>query len=179
MLAADLVICGTGFRQHVPFFDDALHARLQDDAGNFMLYRQILPIDVPRLTFAGYNSSFFSPLSAEMAAVWTAAHLRGGITLPSRDRMRAEVHARLAWMAARTSGRHARGTNVIPFSMHNVDEVLDELGLNLGRLTRARQWLLPVDPRSYRRVTARMIRRTAEVGATGRVEPTQARRAAR
>ncbi|MFF4874988.1 flavin-containing monooxygenase [Micromonospora sp. NPDC000668] len=179
MLAADLVICGTGFRQHVPFFDDALHARLQDDAGNFMLYRQILPIDVPRLTFAGYNSSFFSPLSAEMAAVWTAAHLRGGITLPSRDRMRAEVHARLAWMAARTSGRHARGTNVIPFSMHNVDEVLDELGLNLGRLTRARQWLLPVDPRSYRRVTARMIRRTADVGATGRVEPTQARRAAR
>ncbi|MFI6243725.1 hypothetical protein ACIBEF_28035 [Micromonospora sp. NPDC050795] len=66
VLPADLVICGTGFRQHVPFFDEALHARLQDDAGNFMLYRQILPIGVPRLTFAGYNSSFFSPLSAEM-----------------------------------------------------------------------------------------------------------------
>jgi hypothetical protein len=33
-------------------------------------------------------------------------------------------------------------------------------GLNLGRLTRARQWLLPVDPRSYRKVASRMIRRT-------------------
>ncbi|MGQ5264473.1 flavin-containing monooxygenase [Micromonospora sp. ZYX-F-536] len=178
VLAADLVICGTGFRQHVPFFDDALHARLQDDAGNFMLYRQILPIDVPHLTFAGYNSSFFSPLSAEMAAVWTAAYLRGGITPPPVDRMREEVRARVAWMAARTGGRHARGTNVIPFSMHNIDEVLDELGLNLGRLARARQWLLPVDPRSYRRVTARMIRRTADEGATGRAEPAPARRAA-
>ncbi|MBQ0905113.1 NAD(P)/FAD-dependent oxidoreductase [Micromonospora sp. U21] len=179
VLAADLVICGTGFRQHVPFFDDALHARLQDAAGNFMLYRQILPIDVPRLTFAGYNSSFFSPLSAEMAAVWTAAHLRGGITLPPRDRMREQVRTRVAWMAARTSGRHARGTNVIPFSMHNIDEVLDELGLNLGRLARARQWLLPVDPRSYRRVTPRMIRRTAGGGATGRVESAGVRPVAR
>ncbi|RZT79116.1 cation diffusion facilitator CzcD-associated flavoprotein CzcO [Micromonospora violae] len=162
VLAADLVICGTGFRQHVPFFDDALHARLQDEAGNFMLYRQILPVGVPRLTFAGYNSSFFSPLSAEMAAVWTAAYLRGGITLPTEGRMRDEVRARLAWMTARTNGRHARGTNIIPFSMHNIDEVLDELRLNVGPLTRARQWLLPVAPGSYRRVTAQMIRRTAD-----------------
>ncbi|MEU1588296.1 NAD(P)/FAD-dependent oxidoreductase [Micromonospora sp. NPDC005710] len=162
VLAADLVICGTGFRQHVPFLDDAVHARLQDEAGNFMLYRQILPIGVPHLTFAGYNSSFFSPLSAEMAAVWTAAYLRGGISLPTEVRMRDEVRARLFWMTTRTNGRHARGTNIIPFSMHNIDEVLDEVGLNVGPLTRARQWLLPVDPGSYRRVTAQMIRRTAD-----------------
>ncbi|MEH0826506.1 MULTISPECIES: flavin-containing monooxygenase [unclassified Micromonospora] len=174
VLPADLVICGTGFRQHVPFFDEALHARLQDDSGNFMLYRQILPIGVPRLTFAGYNSSFFSPLSAEMAAVWTAAYLRGGLTLPSADRMRDEVRTRLAWMTARTSGKHARGTNIIPFSMHNIDEVLDELGLNLGRAARARQWLLPVDPRSYRGVTPRMIRRTAATADRSAARPQEA-----
>ena len=75
--------------------------------------------------------------------------------------MREDIRARLAWMSERTDGRHARGTNIIPFSMHNIHEVLDELGLNLGRLARARQWLLPVDPRSYRKVTLRMIRRTA------------------
>ena len=28
----------------------------------------------------------------------------------------------------RTEGKHARGTNVIPFSMHNIDEMLDEVG---------------------------------------------------
>ncbi|MBM0278981.1 flavin-containing monooxygenase [Micromonospora tarensis] len=180
VLAADLVICGTGFRQQVPFLADAVLARLQDEAGNFLLYRQILPIGVPQLTFAGYNSSFFSPLSAEMAAVWTAAYLRGGITLPTEERMRAEVRARLAWMTARTNGRHARGTNIIPFSMHNIDEVLDELGLNLGPLTRARQWLFPVDPRSYREVTARMIRRTTErlsaIDATGDMNMDKVRR---
>jgi cation diffusion facilitator CzcD-associated flavoprotein CzcO len=166
LVAADLVVCGTGFRQRVPFFDEALHTRLEDGEGNFVLHRQILPVDVPRLTFAGYNSSFFSPLSAEMAAVWTAALLRGGITLPSREQMRRDARTRLAWMAARTEGRHARGTNIIPFSMHHTDEVLDDLGLNVGPLTRARQWLLPVSPRSYRTVTARMIRRTAATAGT-------------
>jgi cation diffusion facilitator CzcD-associated flavoprotein CzcO len=160
VLPADLVVCGTGFRQRVPFFDDVLHARIEDGEGNFELYRQILPIEVPHLTFAGYNSSFFSPLSAEMAAVWTAAYLRGGLRLPPKAHMREHVRTRLAWMRERTDGQHARGTNIIPFSLHNIDEILDELGLNLGPLTRARQWLLPVNPRSYRKVTPRMIRRT-------------------
>ncbi|MFI5497009.1 flavin-containing monooxygenase [Actinoplanes sp. NPDC051859] len=161
VLPAGLVICGTGFRQQVPFFDAALHARIEDGAGNFALYRHILPLDVPHLTFAGYNSSFFSPLSAEMAAVWTAAYLRGGLTLPSKGRMHDDVRARLAWMSKRTRGKHARGTNIIPFSMHNIDELLADLGLNLGPLTRAKQWLLPVDPSAYRHVTPRMLRRTA------------------
>ncbi len=159
-LPADLVVCGTGFHQQVPFLDPKLHARLEDDKGNFRLYRQILPLDVPRLTFAGYNSSFFSPLSAEMAAVWIAAHLRGGLSLPPKAEMAEHVSTRLEWMTERTQGQHARGTNIIPFSMHNIDEVLDELGLNLPAATRAGQWLMPVDPRAYRKVTPTMIERT-------------------
>jgi cation diffusion facilitator CzcD-associated flavoprotein CzcO len=174
VVAADLIICGTGFRQHVPFLDPAVHARLQDEAGNFQLYRHILPLDVPHLTFAGYNSSFFSPLSAEMAAVWTAAYLRGGLTLPPEETMREDVRARLAWMTKRTAGRHARGTNIIPFSMHNIDEVLDELGLNVGGLTRALQWLLPVDPGSYRSVTPRMLQRTGAPDRSGIEKPSPA-----
>ncbi len=34
-------------------------------------------------------------------------------------------------MEKRTNGQHARGTNIIPFSMYNIDEVLGELGLNI------------------------------------------------
>ncbi|MEV0879225.1 hypothetical protein AB0I85_15500 [Micromonospora echinofusca] len=49
--------------------------------------------------------------------------------------------------------------------MHDIDDVLDDLGLNLGPLARARQWLLPVDPRAYHRVTPHMIRRTAATAA--------------
>jgi cation diffusion facilitator CzcD-associated flavoprotein CzcO len=158
---ADLVVCGTGFHQRVPFLDDDLQARLLDDRGNFQLYRQVLPHDVPHLTFAGYNSSLFSPLSAEIAAVWTAGHLAGAVKVPPVEVRRDHVASRVDWMEKRTEGKHARGTNVIPFSLHQIDEMLDDLDLQLPAPTRARQWLLPVDPKAYRHVTSRLRRRVA------------------
>ena len=78
-LPADLVVCATGFTQGVPFLPADVTARLLDERGNFMLYRQIRPVDVPDLYFNGYNSSFFSPLNAEMAAVWIAADMAGAV----------------------------------------------------------------------------------------------------
>ena len=153
---ADLVVCGTGFHQRVPFLDDDLQARLLDDRGNFQLYRQVLPHDVPHLTFAGYNSSLFSPLSAEVAALWTAAHLADAVDLPSVDERRRLVADRVDWMEKRTEGKHARGTNVIPFSLHQIDEMLADLDLQLPAATRAGQWLLPVDPKAYRHLPGRL-----------------------
>jgi len=158
-LRADLVVCGTGFHQRVPFLDDDLQARLLDSRGNFQLYRQVLPHDVPHLTFAGYNSSLFSPLSAEIAAVWTAGLLAGAVRLPPVEVRREHVADRVDWMEKRTEGKHARGTNVIPFSLHQIDEMLEDLDLQLPAATRAAQWLLPVDPKAYRRVAERLRRR--------------------
>ena len=168
LVRADLVVCATGFHQRVPFLDEDVRERLTDERGNFELYRQILPHDVPNLTFAGYNSSFFSPLSAEMSAVWIASHLAGLHTVPPVEERRRLVAERVAWMEERTRGRHARGTNVIPFSMHNIDEVLGELGLDVGRAVKVRQWLMPVDPGSYRGVTRRLKERYLRRSAAGR-----------
>jgi dimethylaniline monooxygenase (N-oxide forming) len=168
LVAADVVVCGTGFRQHVPFLSDEIQRRLTDGRGNFELYRHIHPLDVPRLSFSGYNSSFFSPLSAEVAALWIADLLMGGLTLPPVETMRAHVDARLRWMEKRTEGRHARGTNVIPFSMHNVDEMLEDIGIDVGPVTRLAQWLLPVDPEAYRKVTDGLLERRARPAMPGR-----------
>ena len=161
VVPADLVVCGTGHEQVVPFLDPAVQERLHDGRGNFRLHRGIAPLDVPHLSFAGYSSSFFSPLSAEMSAVWIGHHLIGAHELPARDRATAQVDERLAWMQERTDGRHSRGTNVIPFSMHAIDEVLDDLGLNISPARRALQWLLPVDPRAYRSVLPALVARQA------------------
>jgi hypothetical protein len=106
------VVTATGFQQCVPFLDQAV--RVQDEAGDFELFRRILPHDVPNLTFCGYNSSIISALNAEVGAVWTAAHLAGALDLPPVDERRAEVRAELADMAARTRNR-SHGTSVIPF----------------------------------------------------------------
>lgn len=174
---SDLVVCGTGFHQRVPFLDDAIAARLVDEQGNYQLYRQILPDGVPHLTFAGYNSSFFSPLSAEAGAIWIAAYLAGVVDLPSPEERRRQVAERVAWMEKRTKGKHARGTNVIPFSMHQIDETLDEAGVNIGPRARTVQWLLPINPSVYRDVVPRLKRRVAErqtVGATATPATTDA-----
>ncbi|SMD22900.1 flavin-containing monooxygenase [Kibdelosporangium aridum] len=161
VLPADLIVCATGFTQDVPFLDEAVRRRLFDERGNFMLYRQIQPIDVPGLYFNGYNSSFFSPLNAEMAALWIAADLAGALTLPDAATRRADVVGQLAFMDDATGTHHCRGTKIIPFSMHNADEVLGDLGMQIGRFTRAGHWLNPVSPKAYRKLTPALLARLA------------------
>jgi hypothetical protein len=158
-LPADLVICSTGFTQGVPFLPEILQRRLFDERGNFLLYRQILPVAVPGLYFNGYNSSFFSPLNAEMAAVWIAADLAGAVPLPDPAAMRQAVTDQLAFMDDAVSGHHCRGTKIIPYSMHNVDEVLGDLDLNISAGVRASHWLNPINPAAYRGVTPALLKR--------------------
>ena len=158
-LPADLIVCATGFTQSVPFLPAGVTGRVLDERGNFMLYRQIRPVDAPGLYFNGYNSSFFSPLNAEMAAVWIAADLAGAIALPAAAQMREQVTEQLAFMDVATDTHHSHGGKIIPFSMHNVDEVLSDLGLNISPAVRAWHWLMPVDPAAYRGVTPTVLRR--------------------
>ncbi|TCK27517.1 flavin-containing monooxygenase [Pseudonocardia endophytica] len=161
VVRADLLVAATGYTQGVPFLDDLTQARIRDERGNFLLYRQIHPVDVGHLSFAGYNSSFFSPLNAEMAAIWIAAQLDGHLALPDADVMRARIAEQLAFMDDAVSGHHCHNTKIIPFSLHNVDEVLDDLDLDIGRGARFKQWLNPIDPRAYAHVATRMAERTA------------------
>lgn len=158
-LPADLIVCAIGYTQGVPFLPADVTQRVCDERGNFMLYRQIRPVDVPGLYFNGYNSSFFSPLNAEMAAVWIAADLAGAIALPEPAAMRQQVVEQLAFMDAATNTHHCRGGKIIPFSLHNVDEVLGDLGTNISAAVRASHWLNPVNPAAYRRVTPTVLER--------------------
>jgi len=160
-LPADLVVCATGFTQGVPFLPEDVERRLLDERGNFMLYRQILPIDVPGLYFNGYNSSFFSPLNAEMAALWIAGDLASAVPLPEPAALRQAVVDQLAFMDLATDTHHCRGTKIIPFSMHNVDEVLGDLGITVNVMVRASHWLNPINPAAYRAVTPALLKRLA------------------
>ncbi|WP_347955347.1 flavin-containing monooxygenase [Gordonia aichiensis] len=159
LVPADVVVCATGFQQRVPFLTEDLQDRLTDADGNFELYRQIMPLDVPNLYFVGYGSSLFSPISAEAAALWTANHLLGGADLPPVEQRREFVRTRLDWMIERTEGKPARGTNIIPFSLRQIDEILDEIDANVGPMTRFMQWILPAKPSSYRRSTKALLKR--------------------
>ena len=167
VVPADLAICATGFRQGVPFLPTEVQRQLLDERGNFALYRQIKPVSVPGLYFNGYNSSFFSPLNAEMAAVWIAADLAGAVPLPSDGEMRRAIREQLAFMDVATDTHHCHGTKIIPFSMHNVDEVLGDLDATISPLVRASHWLNPIDPTAYARVTPTVLARLPKAGGDG------------
>lgn len=158
-LAADYVICGTGFHQRVPFLEDSVMKSIHDERGNFRLHRQLIPLDVKNLAFNGYNSSFFSQLNAEIGAIWIAANIQGGIKLPTRAVMLSQIDKRLAWMEKRTENKHARGTNIIPFSVHNIDELLVDMDVQIPAPIRFNQWLLPINPKSYAKIGPKMRKR--------------------
>jgi dimethylaniline monooxygenase (N-oxide forming) len=162
VIPTDLIVAATGFEQAAPFLDGAVN--IHDEDGNFDLYRRILPHDVPNLTFCGYNSSVFSTISAEIGALWTAAHLKGALRLPPVEMRRKQVALELAYMKARTNGNHARGTSVIPFSIRNIDEMLADLGVPLSRRKRLAQWGRRVLPRDYRDAIESALR---DIGALG------------
>lgn len=167
-IPADLVVCGTGFQQRVPFFDDETMRRVTDARGNFELHRSVLPVGVPRLAFNGYNSSFFSQLSCEISALWLVQHLKGDIPLPSIAAQRAQIAKRLEWMERRTGGKHAKGTNIIPFSLHHIDELLADMAMPVSPRKRLEQWLLPVDPSDYAFIER--TRRVRYASAPARIE---------
>ena len=158
-IPADIVLCGTGWRQEVPFLAPEVQARIMDEKGNFRLYRQILPIGVRNLAFNGYNSSFFSPLSAEMGALWIVAHIAGALKLPDERTQLEATDNRLRWMEERTEGKHARGTNIVPFSMHQIDELLGDMDLSIGGMQRFMEWQMPIKPGAYARVAKELHRR--------------------
>jgi dimethylaniline monooxygenase (N-oxide forming) len=143
-LPADIALCATGFRHTVPFLDQSVQQQLTDERGNFRLYRHILPSTIEALTFAGYNSSMLTSLSAEIGAAWTAALLAGRIQVPTAAQRDSQIDARLAWMQQRAGEHHAHGTVVAPFNIHNIDEMVADLDVNIGSLARAAQWVLPV-----------------------------------
>lgn len=158
-IAADIIVCGTGWDQQVAFLPMDIQRRVTDASGNFRLYRSTLPIGVPRLLFNGYNSSFFSQLSAEIGSFWIAEYMAGRISLPSDDDQREHVDTRLAWMSARTDGKHCKGTNIVPFSLHHIDELLSDIQLSLPLMLRFKQWFRAVDAAQFRPIGRQLTQR--------------------
>jgi hypothetical protein len=156
-LPADVIVCGTGWRHDLPSFLPAdLIPLLTDSSGNWTLYRHILPVKLPNLSFIGFASSLFCPLTAEISALWLAAYLTGGLLapFPSEEEQRRQAEDEARWLGERTNGCHAKGTSIVPFSMSFVDELLEDLGVGIGWWDYLREWVLPVDPAACERLSS-------------------------
>lgn len=160
-IPADIVVAATGWRQELPFLPADVVEAITDEHGDYLLHRNVHPVGVPDLSFVGYNTSFLSPLSAEIGAIWVASLLAGNHRLPPDEAMRTEAREMVAWNRDRMGGKHARGTSLIPFTMRNIDELLGDVGIDVSATTRARQWLLPINPCDYDHVVPTLAKRVA------------------
>ena len=160
---ADVVIFGTGFKQQAPFLADSVRRTVQEQAGVFHLYRNLIHPDVPRLGFIGYNSSLYSQLTSEIGARWLAEHFAGRIALPPREAMLADVRERLEWLRRERPRGTANGTCLIPFNFHYINDLLRDMGARTRRapLNPVREYLLPVDPSLYAGLGAELARNRA------------------
>lgn len=160
---ADTVVFATGFRQEVPFLEEGVRRTVQDEAGVFHLYRNLVHPDVPRLAFVGYNSSLYSQLTSEIGARWAARWFTGELRLPPREAVLREVRSRWEWVRANRPAGVASGTCIIPFTFHYIDDLLRDMGARTVRrpLNRFREVMLPVDPSMYANLKAELDRNRA------------------
>jgi len=74
---ADMVILAVGWKLGVPFLEQAARDKLVEADGQYRVYRLIANPDLPDMGFVGFNSSFCTVLSAELAANWLVRYADG------------------------------------------------------------------------------------------------------
>lgn len=128
-LGVDTIVYATGFELSLPFLSEAVRAEVFDADGCLRLYRNVLVPELPSLAFVGFNSAISSPLAAEVAAHWLAAHWGGRMALPAPAAMHDHVAAELAWRMERwpETTRGLRNA-CVGLQHHYMDSLMREMG---------------------------------------------------
>ncbi|HKG91889.1 MAG TPA: FAD-dependent oxidoreductase [Gemmatimonadaceae bacterium] len=160
---AELVVFATGWTQDASFLGDSLREQVVR-GGRYHLYRHILPPSERRVGFVGYASSAACPLTSEIAAHWLSQCFLGGIPLPSRVEMDAEIARVLGW-SRRTFPSRAEGVFIGPYVPSYVDQLLGDMGLRTKRspMSLVGEYTEPVWPQRYRSVADERRQRRASL----------------
>jgi cation diffusion facilitator CzcD-associated flavoprotein CzcO len=157
---ADTVIFGTGFTQDLPFIPANIREKFTDEKGNYLLYRNILPVGVPALAFNGYNSSFFCNLTSEIGALWIGEYVSGNIDLPTAAEMNQQILEHQHWRKQYRMNAFFKGASVYPFNITYVDWLLKDMKASLPLTKLLKEWLVVIDPSNYRAVKKKVMKRS-------------------
>jgi cation diffusion facilitator CzcD-associated flavoprotein CzcO len=171
-VAADVVVYATGYSLDLPFLPADVAGEVFDADGCLRLYRNVLAPSLPTLGFVGFNSAIASPLAAELAAHWLAAHWGGRMTLPAPAAMNAHISAELRWRMQRwPQSTRALRNACVGLQHHYMDGLMCEMGL-APKIPGIRAALRAMRPADYAALLAparpqsAAARRGAPVGAS-------------
>ncbi|MGP1397290.1 MAG: flavin-containing monooxygenase [Inquilinaceae bacterium] len=150
---ADIAILAIGWILGVPFLPEHYRRKLVEPDGQYRLYRLIANPDLPDMGFVGFNSSFCSVLSSELAANWLARYADGMLARqPTAREMTDNIEMMLAW---RRTERPAAGVYgglcVAPYHFKHFDELLADIGAVRRRRNPLAETLTPPNADAYGR----------------------------
>lgn len=153
---ADIAILATGWKQGVPFLSEEDRKLLVEPDGQHRLYRNIVNPDLPDLGFVGFNSSFATVLSADLAAHWLVRFADGKLARqPTADAMRRTIDAMLHWRRnERPAAGGYGGLCIAPYHFKHFDELIDDIGVTERRRNPVTEFLTPPDAAAFGRYLA-------------------------
>ncbi len=156
VLPAGLTVLAIGWLQDLPFLDAATRTKLIEPDGLFKLHRMTVNPDIPGLGFVGFNSSFATPLSAEVGAHWLVRWFGGALVkMPTAARMRASIERDLLWKRKkRPVASNVGGLCIAPYHFFHFDELLDDMGARKKPGNPVAAHLLPISPKRYAELLA-------------------------
>ena len=153
VLTADVLVCGTGFTQELPFLEDTYRKKIIAENGSYRLFRNILNPKVPQLGFVGFNSSLFSTLTSELAAHWLVAYVSNTLKLPSAGEVEKDIEVMERWRKTfRPSSSVFSATCVAPFNFKHMDDLMKDMGLPTRINGSVAGFFKPINPKDYQKL---------------------------
>ncbi|MEZ5811762.1 MAG: NAD(P)/FAD-dependent oxidoreductase [Rhizobiaceae bacterium] len=159
-IAADMAILAVGWKLGVPFLAQEYRDKLIEKDGQYRLYRIIANPDLPDMGFVGFNSSFCTVLSAEMAANWLVRYADGMLEKqPTAAQMNENIEMMLDWKRnKRPAAQVYGGLCSAPFHFLHFDELLADMGAQVRKRNPLAENFTPPNADAY----ARFLRSTPQ-----------------
>ena len=153
-LPVDMLIMATGWKQSLPYFLQTVRDAIVQPDGHWRLFRQLLCPAFPTLGFIGMNSSFATPLCAEVGAEWMARWMEGRLSERlDRASMEAGMDVTQRWKnEVRPITRTYHGLCIAPYHYAHLDELLTDMHCSTELRDPFSALLLPLHPPSYRQL---------------------------
>ena len=151
---------------------EAEKQRMVEEDGQYRLYRLIVSPDIPDLGFVGFNSSFATVLTSNMAAEWLVRYADGMLVRqPSSADMRAWIDRHLVWRRTeRPAAAGYGGLCSAPYHFRHLDELVADMGARRRRRANPlAEAFLPPDADAYASYLASVPDYTVEPAAAERV----------
>ena len=153
LVAADVVICATGWRHEYSFLPADLLDRIYDGDG-MHLYRHMVHPDLPGMAFIGGVQGLNSATLFAIQATWVARYLSGALILPADEEQLEEIESLRLWNLGFVTKRPNRSQILNLHQLPYIDELMTDMEIKKRRKIFLLDQLVPYRSVDYETVTS-------------------------